>query len=115
MGLSDEDKVKHPYFMGKRREEEEKRFEKFKKSPEYIRIQETHNRAFEDYLYQLIMADFYARNLKATVEQVASATSFWIVRLNDLLFRTRFYLIEKMLERFDLVRKENLEKKRKRR
>lgn len=51
------------------------------------------------------MGDFFAKGLEPTVEQVASATTYWIIRLNDVVTRTRFYLIQQMLERFDLVKK----------
>ena len=105
MGLSEEDKAKHPYYKGQRAEEEKKKWEKFTKSPEYIQIRETYQRAVEDHLHQLLMGDFYARDLKATAEQVVSATSFWMIRLSNELIRTRFYLTANMLERFDLVKK----------
>ena len=65
------------------------------------------NACMHDHLNQLVMADFYGKELeKITVEQVASATSFWMEKLFVQLTKTRFYLIEKMLERFDLVKKE---------
>lgn len=105
MGLSKEDKKKIPYFREMQRKEEEERWEKFTKSPEYIKIAETYQRAVEDHLHQLLIGDFYARDLKTTVEQVASATSYWTARLCDNLIKTKFYLTEKMLERFDLVKK----------
>jgi len=105
MGLTDADKKKILYFSEKRKKEEEERWAKFTKSPEYIKIGEAYQRAVEDHLHQLLMADFYARDLEPTVEQVASATSHWTARLCDVFTRTIFYHTEIMLERFDLVKK----------
>ena len=106
MGLSEEDKKNIPYFREQALEKEKKRWEKFMKSPESTKITEMYQRAIEDNLHQLILADFHAKELKATVEQVVSATSYWMTRLCDSLIKSKFYLTEKMLERFDLVKKE---------
>lgn len=106
MGLSEEDKKSHPYFREKQAKEEIERWKEFTKSPEYLKTEGAYHRAVEEYLHQLLKGDFYAKDLKkTTVEQVVSATSFYTTRLCDSLIRTKFYLGEKMLKRFDLVKK----------
>ena len=107
MGLSEEDKKKMPYFREKALEEEKKRWEKFTESPEFVKVSKTFERGYENYMYHVIMADFHAKKIeKITVEQVASATIFWMPKIFDILTKARFYQIEKMLEKFDLVKKE---------
>lgn len=109
MGLSEEDKKKIPYFREQAREKERKRWDKFVETPEFVKITKTFQNAFEDHMYQLVLADFHAKELeKITVEQVTGATLFWMTKLFDRLTKARFYLFEKMLERFDLVKKEKV-------
>ena len=107
MGLSEEDKKGHPYFLEKRAKEEIQRWEKATRSPEYVQITEKFRGAVEDHLHQRILANFKAKDIKTpTVGEVVRDTDLFTKMICEDLMSVRPYLTEKMLERFDLVKKE---------
>ena len=108
MGLSEEDKKRIPYFREMQIKEEKERWEEATRSPEYKEISEKIRFAFEDHLHQRIMANFKAKDIKIpTVGEVVRDADFFTKMICEDLVRVRPYLTEKMLERFDLVKKEN--------
>jgi len=107
MGLSEEDKKRIPYFKQLQLEEERARWKKAIKSPEFVKKAQKFRFAFEDHLHQRIVAHFKAiEEKKPTVELVVSSTYYFTeIICNETLY-SRPLITEKMLKRFDLVKKE---------
>ena len=98
MGLTEEEKKRMPYFI-------EKRFgeaitEEFRKAQEDLYC------ALQDFVYETLKANFEARKEKPSVQRVVEGTFIATKdRFQTILNRELFWLAEKMLERFDLVKK----------
>lgn len=105
LGLSEEDKAKHPYYLDKQIKEEAERWKEATTSPEYIQSSEKFRRALEDHLHLRLIALFKARNIKEpTVGIAVRDTSFLTKKICEDVAKSIPYLTEKMLERFDLVK-----------
>ena len=105
MGLSNEDKKKHPYYEKKRLREEKERWKEATTSREFLEISKKSERAILDHLHQRILAHFKAKGIKRpTVENVIVDADYFTRKICDDIWTMRPYLIQKMLERFDLVK-----------
>lgn len=98
-GLSEEDKSKHPFFL-------KKRFEELTKTEGFKKIKEAHDLALENLLYEELKGNFEARKTEPSVRRVVEGT-FVVSRIicERILNRDVPILAEKMLERFDLMKK----------
>ena len=107
MGLTDKDKAEHPYYMGLKLEDEQKRWAQFLKSPEYVEIADIFCSAVEAHLHQRLMVYLKAKNIKKpTVRRVVALTNDLTRIICEDIVTTIPHLTEIMLERFDLVKKE---------
>jgi len=106
MGLSEEDKKSHWYFKQLKAKEEIERLNRAKKSPEYVQELQKFRFAFEDHLYQRIVAYFKAiKEESPTVELVVGCTYYYVEMVCGDILHNRPLLAEKMLIEFGLVKK----------
>ena len=99
MGLSEEDKKKHPFFIKKRFDEAI--------SEEYRKSQEDLYNALQEFIYQTLKTNFEAHKEKPSAQRVIEGTFLATrERFQMILNKELFWLSELMLQRFDLVKKE---------
>lgn len=100
MGLSEEDKKKMPYFI-------DKEFLKATETPEFAEAQVAFESALFDFLYENIKANLVAHKDKPSVIRVVQGTTQLTDKLLKKVWNLQLPLLTaKMLERFDLVKKE---------
>ena len=107
MRLSEEDKTKHPYYLEMQKEEERKRWVEATKSPEFVKARKAFDRALQDYIHQQLKGNLKARKMEKPTVQMVVKDTFGLTHIlcQNILNKYIPYLTEKMLERFDLVKK----------
>jgi len=101
MGLSEEEKAKIPYLVGKE-------LEKATDEPEFIETNKAFDEALLEYVYQNLRANFKARKWEPSTFRVVQGTFQITDQISKMIWRKLLpHITEEMLKKFDLVKKKS--------